>query len=79
MNRKIDQVDSSSLCTPADAKGAMTVGATELDDWLRGTSSRGPTNDDRVKPDVTAPNNVTNSVTDPKSFKGTSAAAGWIH
>lgn len=68
------KVPSSSLLIPADATGSFTVGATYWsNDGLEPFSSRGPTNDDRTKPDVTAPDGVTNSVINP--FFGTSASA----
>ncbi|HWR26690.1 MAG TPA: Ig-like domain-containing protein, partial [candidate division Zixibacteria bacterium] len=68
------QVPSSSLSTPADAQGAITVGATTLADSLEPFSSRGPTNDDRTKPDVVAPDGVSTSTYGSK-FYGTSASA----
>ncbi|HEU4332991.1 MAG TPA: S8 family serine peptidase, partial [Candidatus Eisenbacteria bacterium] len=40
---------------PADAPGVISVGATDLEGRIVGFSSRGPTGDGRVKPDVTAP------------------------
>jgi subtilisin family serine protease len=56
-------VSSSSLSQPADAVGVMAVGATYWkDDSLEYFSSRGPTNDGRLKPDVTAPDGMSNSV-----------------
>lgn len=67
-------VKSSSLCIPAGAAGAMTAGATYWsDDSLESFSSQGPTNDGRTKPDVTAPDGVSNSVYG--NFYGTSASA----
>lgn len=67
-------VSESSLLIPADAAGSFTVGATYWsNDGLEPFSSRGPTNDLRIKPDVTAPDGVTNSVYG--SFFGTSASA----
>ncbi len=70
-----------SLATPADAKGAFTVGATNYKNTeLEEFSSQGPTADDRVKPDITAPDRVTTASyqkenpRDP-SFPGTSASA----
>ncbi len=63
----------SSLAQPADATGVLAVGAVNLSDALRGYSSRGPTNDGRTKPDVSATDGVSNlSYT---TFSGTSAAA----
>jgi hypothetical protein len=66
-------VESSSLLIPADAEGAIAVGATYYsDDSLESYSSRGPTNDGRIKPDVTGPDGVDNSVYG--AFYGTSAS-----
>jgi len=66
-------VERSSLTIPADAEGAMIVGATywKTDD-LESFSSRGPTNDGRTKPDVTAPDGVSNFVYG--KFYGTSVS-----
>ncbi|CAA9563138.1 MAG: hypothetical protein AVDCRST_MAG18-1261 [uncultured Thermomicrobiales bacterium] len=69
-----------SVATPADAKGAFTVGATDVRDLsLEDFSSQGPTADNRVKPEITAPDRVLTasyqreSPSDP-AFPGTSAA-----
>jgi PKD repeat protein len=65
----------SSLTCPADATGAMTSGATYwLDDNLEEYSSRGPTNDGRTKPDVTAPDYVSTWTYGHEGFPGTSAS-----
>ena len=57
-------VASSSLLGPADAAGAMAVGAINYNNWITGPqepySSQGPTNDGRTKPDIMGPDNVTN-------------------
>ena len=48
----------SSCCTigtPGDAADVITVGASDKSDALASFSSRGPTTDDRIKPDITAP------------------------
>ncbi|GEM_PF-2131031 len=67
-------VPSSSLSIPADANGALSVGATARgNDRLEDFSSRGPTNDGRIKPDIVAPNGVRTSTINPLS--GTSASA----
>jgi len=67
-------VPSSSLSIPADASGAFSVGATARgNDRLEDFSSRGPTNDGRIKPDIVAPNGVRTSTINPLS--GTSASA----
>lgn len=69
------QVPSSSLSIPADAQGAITVGATYWsNDILEFFSSRGPTDDGRTKPDVVAPDGVQTSIT-LLPFYGTSASA----
>lgn len=47
------------ICTPADALGALAVGALEYPSMLRASySSRGPTADGRLKPEVSALGNV---------------------
>lgn len=67
-------IESSSLVIPADAAGVMTAGATYWqNDNLEPFSSQGPTNDRRTKPDVTAPDGVSNSVYG--TIYGTSASA----
>ena len=78
----------SSLCCPADCAGALTVGATYWnDDSLEYFSSRGPTNDGRIKPDLAAFDGTSGSIYGlstgnhdldrqyGQSFFGTSAAA----
>jgi subtilisin family serine protease len=44
-----------SLSTPADGDSVVAVGAEDSTGALAAFSSRGPTADDRIKPDVTAP------------------------
>lgn len=44
-----------TLGAPADAPGTITVGATSLAGRIVGFSSRGPTGDGRIKPDVVGP------------------------
>jgi hypothetical protein len=64
-----------SLTTPGDAIRALTVGAV---DWsseaLEDYSSRGPTNDNRLKPEISAPTGVTSTAFE-RSWIGTSASA----
>ncbi|MCZ7553090.1 MAG: hypothetical protein B6D39_01025 [Anaerolineae bacterium UTCFX2] len=64
----------SSVNTPGDARGAFTVGAT---DWQTGEladySSRGPTEDGRLKPDIVAPSNVSSAAYG-ETWIGTSAS-----
>ena len=72
-------VPASSLGIPADARGALSVGAVHYDQWDWGTlasySSRGPTADGRIKPDLVAPAGVTTVSHGAEEFIGTSAAA----
>lgn len=66
-------VPEGSLTIPADAREAIAVGATDWsDDSLHAYSSRGPTNDGRTKPDLTAPSGVASATYG--RFFGTSAA-----
>lgn len=44
-----------TLLTPADADDILSVGALTFDRTLAGFSSTGPTNDGRIKPDISAP------------------------
>jgi len=71
-------VASSSITSPADAIGVMAVGAIDYENWTTGPqesfSSQGPTNDGRIKPEISGPDNVT-SDTYGASFPGTSAAS----
>ena len=65
-----------SLNVPADAAGALAVGATEWrDDSLAVYSSQGPTDDGRIKPDISAPTTVSGASYGPEGFPGTSASA----
>ena len=66
---------TESLTLPADAAGAISVGAVEW--WTEAVasySSRGPTNDGRLKPDISAPTSVTTISYGKHGFDGTSAA-----
>ena len=68
------RVAAGSVSIPGDSKGAITVAAMKYDDeTLLPYSSRGPTDDGRIKPDISGPSHVTTSVHD--VFRGTSAAA----
>src|SRR2546428_1433984 len=77
VNLKEYNVQSSSLTIPSDATGAFTVGAVF---WKTGLlepfSSRGPTKDGRIKPDISGPDGVTTSTLNP--FFGTSAATPYV-
>ena len=64
-----------TLASPADAQGALSVGAvSRTTGKITYYSSRGPTEDGRMKPDISAPTEVSNFVYD-GSFAGTSSAA----
>ncbi|MDW8251465.1 MAG: S8 family serine peptidase, partial [Myxococcales bacterium] len=68
-------VPSGSLGQPADAVGALSVGAVSWDTTrLAPYSSRGPTEDGRLKPEISAPTEVP-SLVYKGNFAGTSAAA----
>jgi pSer/pThr/pTyr-binding forkhead associated (FHA) protein len=68
-------VADHSLGSPADARGALAVGATEVrDDSLATYSSQGPANDGRLKPEMSAPAGVSSSSYAPQVFNGTSAS-----
>ena len=72
-------VSAGSLGIPSDARGALSVGAIHHDQWDLGTlasySSRGPTADGRIKPDLVAPAGVATASYGADGFVGTSAAA----
>ena len=68
-------VAAHSLTVPADSDSAIAVGATDWeDDSYHYYSSRGPTWDGRIKPDLAAPSGVTTSTYGRWSFYGTSAS-----
>jgi subtilisin family serine protease len=63
-----------TLTLPADSRGGVAVAAVGFDSRnLEGFSSRGPTADGRVKPDVAGPDGVS-TVSYGEPFFGTSAA-----
>lgn len=63
-----------SVTTPGDAKRALTVGAVNWsDDALEDYSSRGPTNDNRLKPELSAPAGISSAVY-ASTWIGTSAS-----
>ena len=73
-------VEENSIGIPADARGSMSVGAVYHRNWHTGQmedySSRGPTTDNRTKPDLVAPTGVsTVSYGSDELYWGTSAAA----
>jgi len=70
---------NGSLATPGDARGSLTVGAVFWrTDELEPFSSRGPTADGRIKPDLVGPDGVLSDIFAPDRFFGTSAAAPHI-
>ena len=72
-------VEGNSIGIPADARGSISVGAVYHRNWHTGQiedySSRGPTTDNRTKPDLVAPTGVSTASNGPEGFFGTSAAA----
>ena len=76
-------VAENSIGSPADARGAMSVGAVQYDYYNLGRiadySSRGPTTDGRFKPELVAPSGVSTvshgASEDFYGYTGTSAAA----
>lgn len=66
-----------SVPTPGDADGSITVGAVAwASNGLKAYSSRGPTDDGRMKPDIVAPTNTrVLTASGPRSVGGTSNAA----
>ena len=76
-------VAGNSIGSPADARGAMSVGAVHYDEydlgWIADYSSRGPTTDGRFKPELVAPSGVSTvsygGSEDFYGYTGTSAAA----
>ncbi len=76
-----DSVAENSIGIPADARGAISVGSIfhRADYWNAGRieeySSRGPTTDGRIKPDLVAPTGVSTASYRSELYGGTSAAA----
>ncbi len=66
-----------SISAPADAASALTVGAVDVASptTIEDFSSRGPTEDGRIKPDLVAPDQVSTKAYNPEPFGGTSASA----
>ncbi|HNH48929.1 MAG TPA: S8 family serine peptidase, partial [Myxococcota bacterium] len=70
------RTSGEDLTLPADAEGAITVGAYDpASDSIFGYSSQGPTEDGRAKPDVVGPSSVTTVTYGFAGFEGSSAAA----
>ena len=72
-------VARNSIGSPADARGSMSVGAIYHRNWNTGRiedySSRGPTTDGRIKPELVAPTGVSTVSYGTELYGGTSAAA----
>jgi len=73
------QTAAHSLMAPADATGVMTAAAIDQANWTTGPqesfSSQGPTNDGRIKPDISAPDGVSSFTYGTTGFFGTSASS----
>jgi len=73
------QTPEHSLNCPADAAGAMSVAAINWHNWAGGPeesfSSQGPTNDWRIKPDISGPDGVSTFTYEPGAFLGTSCSS----
>ncbi|MFC2038477.1 S8 family serine peptidase [Chloroflexota bacterium] len=69
------QSPTGSFGIPADASSSLSVGAVgySTPTTLETFSSRGPTDDGRIKPDIVAPDGVSTATSNP--FYGTSASA----
>jgi hypothetical protein len=66
----------ASINIPADSPYALAVGANSwADDKFHPYTSRGPTNDGRIKPDLVAPSGVSSETYGEIGFFGTSASA----
>ena len=69
----------SSLLSPSDAEGVVSVGAVRSSRYIYGPqedySSQGPTMDGRIKPDIMGPTGVKTYAYGSQDFHGTSAAA----
>ena len=67
--------DSGTITSPGCAKKAITVGAIDDNDKVPSWSSRGPTDDGRVKPDLVAPGVGIISTWKDNSFKSLSGTS----
>jgi subtilisin family serine protease len=68
-------IPAGSLLVPGDSSHSLTIGATDWsNDSYHSYSSRGPTHDGRVKPDLAAPSGVSCFTYGERAFYGTSAA-----
>jgi subtilisin family serine protease len=75
VNPNVGNADRS-ITVPADATGALAVGAIDQStDQLEDFSSQGPTDDSRLKPEICGPDNTLSHQSQLNPFVGTSAAA----
>jgi outer membrane protein assembly factor BamB len=74
------QTPEGSLISPADASGTTAVGCIDQANWSSGPqepySSRGPTSDNRKKPEIMGPDSVSTYTYTP--FNGTSSATAHL-
>jgi subtilisin family serine protease len=69
------RIRTGSIGTPADATGALAVGAIRYDtDNLESFSSSGPTDDGRLKPEICGPDGILSHQSGLNPFFGTSSA-----
>ena len=73
------QVQNSSIGMMGCCRNVITVGAINISTMeIQPYSSRGPTEDGRLKPDLVAPDNVTTFSYISNGFAGTSASAPYV-
>jgi hypothetical protein len=71
----VELATEGTLTLPADARGALSVGALPLgDDTPAAYSSQGPTDDGRLKPELVGPSGVSTRSLGAGAFEGSSAA-----
>ncbi|WUV17459.1 S8 family peptidase [Streptomyces sp. NBC_01485] len=70
--------DEGTVGTPGSAAAALTVGAVDRQDAIADFSSRGPTADGSLKPDVTAPGVDIVAAKAAEGFMGDPAADGYV-
>jgi hypothetical protein len=71
----VELATSGTLTLPADARGALSVGALPVgDDTPAAYSSQGPTDDGRLKPELVGPSGVSTLSFGAGGFEGSSAA-----
>ncbi|MDW7725840.1 MAG: S8 family serine peptidase [Candidatus Methanoperedens sp.] len=78
-NPNCPSLGDRTIAYPAAQENVIAVGATYINDVIAGFSSRGPTTDERIKPDVSAPGVDINSLRHDSSgyrndYSGTSMA-----